>query len=149
MSRNTIIVIVVLGLALLGVVLAIAFSRPSNVTVITPTSSPVVITPSGFPAGSPSGTLSPTSTPIQTFQISMRNLAFDPASTTIKVGTVVTWTNNDSAPHTVVSDPNGSMFRSQTLEPGNSYSFTFNQTGSFSYYCSIHPNMRGTVTVTP
>lgn len=81
------------------------------------------------------------------FNVVMQNFAFNPASLSVKVGTKVTWTNSDSAPHTVVSDPNGNMFNSQTLQEGDSFSFTFDKVGSFPYHCSIHPDMRGTIVV--
>lgn len=79
--------------------------------------------------------------------VSIANLSFSPTSLTVKKGTSVIWTNNDSATHTVTRDgadgpSSGSIENSQT------YSFTFSQTGTFTYHCSIHPSMSGTVTVT-
>jgi plastocyanin len=58
----------------------------------------------------------------------------------------VTWTNNDSVAHTVTSDSNG-LLNSPTLSPGDSYSFTFPNSGSTNYHCNIHTMMRGTVIV--
>lgn len=78
-------------------------------------------------------------------QVAMKNIAFDPASVTINAGEKVTWTNEDSVPHTVVGD-NGE-FESDTLAKGDTFSFTFDQAGTYAYHCSIHPNMRGTVIV--
>jgi plastocyanin len=51
----------------------------------------------------------------------------------------------DSVNHTVVADAGG--FGSSTLSSGESFSFTFETAGSYAYYCSIHPEMTGTVTV--
>ncbi len=79
--------------------------------------------------------------------VSIKNFAFNPSTINIKVGTKVTWTNNDTAPHTVTSD-SGSLLNSQTLSPGQSYSVTFTNPGSTSYHCSIHPMMHGTIVVT-
>lgn len=73
------------------------------------------------------------------------NFTFTPQSTIVSKGTTVTFLNNDSATHTVVSDNNA--FKSKDIEPGQSYQHTFNETGSFPYHCSIHPTMTGTITV--
>lgn len=73
------------------------------------------------------------------------NFSFQPKTITIKVGDTVTWKNNDSAAHTVTAD-NGS-FDSGSIGRGGTYSRTFTQTGTYPYYCSLHPNMTGTVIV--
>jgi len=57
----------------------------------------------------------------------------------------VTWTNNDSVPHTVTQDGGG--LTSKAINPGETFSFTFDTAGSFSYHCEFHANMKGTVTV--
>ncbi len=80
--------------------------------------------------------------------VSIKNFAFNPADTAIKVGETITWVNEDSAPHTIVSDPNGATFMSENLGQGQKYSFTFSQAGSFSYHCGVHPNMIGKIIVT-
>jgi len=82
-----------------------------------------------------------------TQNINISNFAFDPPSITIAPGTTVTWTNQDSVAHTVTGDNVG--LASGHLAKGQSYSFTFNQAGTFTYHCSIHPTMKGTVIVTP
>lgn len=79
--------------------------------------------------------------------ISIKNFAFSPAKTTVKLGTKVTWTNNDTAPHTVTID-SGDGPKSENLENGESFSYTFEKVGNFAYHCSIHPSMTATVTVT-
>lgn len=79
--------------------------------------------------------------------VSISNFSFNPASLQVPVGTMVTWTNNDSTAHTVTS--NTSVFDSGTLPVGSSFSFTFTQTGTFAYHCNIHPTMTGTITVVP
>ncbi|MBX4197301.1 cupredoxin domain-containing protein [Candidatus Saccharibacteria bacterium] len=78
----------------------------------------------------------------------MQNFAFMPADITVKKGTTVTWTNNDSAAHTVTAISSSSGPSSGTLNQGDKYTFTFNTAGMFHYRCSIHPDMLGTVTVT-
>lgn len=80
--------------------------------------------------------------------IAIKNFAFDPAQLTVKTGTSVTWTNQDSAPHTIVSDTGSPVqFSSDSLSTGASYPFTFTQPGTYTYHCSIHPSMKGTVVV--
>lgn len=77
--------------------------------------------------------------------VSIANFAFSPSSLTVKVGDTVTWTNNDSATHTVVA-VDGS-FKSGDLGQGASYQFSFKTAGTYAYKCGIHPSMTGTVVV--
>lgn len=81
----------------------------------------------------------------QNASISIKNFAFGTPTITIKKGARVTWTNLDSAPHTVTSDSGN--FDSGIFAEGKSYSFTFTTTGSFAYHCQVHPMMRGTIIV--
>ena len=79
--------------------------------------------------------------------VTIKDFAFQPASLTVKVGQAVTWTNQDEEPHTVIGDGGGP--HSGVLgNAGSTYKFTFTKAGSYSYVCSIHPFMHGTVTVT-
>jgi plastocyanin len=94
-----------------------------------------------------------TTSPPSPVAITIQNFAFVPASVTVPTGTMVIWTNQDSAPHTVVSDATplfslGAIFSSSQLMQGQSYSFTFSNAGTYAYHCGIHPFMKGTVTVT-
>jgi plastocyanin len=77
----------------------------------------------------------------------IQNFSFKPAHITIKRGTKVTWINKDTAPHTATAT-NGKSFHSPVLRKGQSYSHTFKTAGKWGYYCKIHPEMRGSVTVT-
>ena len=80
--------------------------------------------------------------------ITIKNMMFTPSQISIQKGGTVTWTNNDSTTHTVVDDlSNVGGPSSGDIQPGSTYSFTFNKTGSFQYHCSIHPSMRGTIVV--
>lgn len=79
--------------------------------------------------------------------VDIKNFAFSPSALSVKVGTKVTWTNNDSVPHTVTSD-SGDLLNSSTLSPGQSFSFTLTVPGSNTYHCAIHPTMKGAITVT-
>jgi plastocyanin len=79
--------------------------------------------------------------------IAIKNFAFSPAKVTVKVGTTITWTNQDSDAHTVTS-MNGGPLRSKTLNTGDTYQYTFTTAGTYSYLCTIHPFMLGSVVVT-
>ena len=78
-------------------------------------------------------------------QLTVENFNFTPADITVARGTTVTWTNNDDVEHTVTASD--SSFGSKALETGDTFSFTFTQPGTYSYFCSIHPFMTGRVTV--
>ena len=69
----------------------------------------------------------------------------------VSTGTIVTWSNEDSAPHTTTSGENGVFdgdgWNSPTLSQYSTFSFTFNDAGVFKYTCRIHSNMSGSVTV--
>jgi plastocyanin len=86
---------------------------------------------------------------------SLTDTAFQPNPIQVSVGNTVTWTNNDSQPHTVTSGSNGqpdNKFNSSPnfnplLNPGQTFSFTFAQAGDYPYFCMLHPNMVGTVSV--
>ena len=77
--------------------------------------------------------------------IVVKDFMFQPMSSTVKVGTTVTWLNKDDEPHTVVSD-NGA-FRSAAMDTNETFSFEFDQPGTYHFVCSIHPSMVGTIVV--
>jgi plastocyanin len=77
--------------------------------------------------------------------VTMGDLFFSPTSVTIAVGDTVTWRNTGDAPHNATAD-DGS-FSTPTINNGQSASHTFSQAGTFSYTCTIHPQMKGTVRV--
>lgn len=78
--------------------------------------------------------------------VTIANFAFTPQTITVKRGSTVIWTNEDSVGHTVTSDT-GNGLDSPLLSKGQSYSKIFNATGTFSYHCTPHPNMKGIVIV--
>ncbi|MEQ0559974.1 cupredoxin family copper-binding protein [Amycolatopsis sp. NEAU-NG30] len=84
-----------------------------------------------------------------TQQVMMQDYAFSPASLTVRVGDTVTWMQHDTAPHDVVTTSAPVAFRSPQLSAGQSWSYTFRQPGTYAYYCSVHPDMRASVTVLP
>ena len=78
--------------------------------------------------------------------VQISGFKFTPSEITIKVGETVTWTNQDSAPHTVTSDL-GNELGSNNLGRGQFYSHTFSQAGTFEYHCGVHPGMKAKVIV--
>jgi plastocyanin len=80
-----------------------------------------------------------------TTTVSMEDFFFSPASVTVHVGDLVTWRNTGKEPHTATAD-DGS-FDTGTVTAGGSASHMFTSAGTFTYVCTIHPNMKGTVRV--
>ena len=94
--------------------------------------------------------------------INLSSLMFDPASTTVQVGTTVTWRNDEPITHTITSgrfigvdettglrssqDPDGT-FEATLPGKGKTYSFTFTKPGTHTYYCDIHQGMNATIKV--
>ena len=77
--------------------------------------------------------------------VSIKGFAFNASSLIISSGTTITWTNDDAVAHTVTADDNS--FNSGNIEPGATYTKTFSFVGTFSYHCTIHASMHGSVTV--
>lgn len=78
--------------------------------------------------------------------VSIEGFAFSQPSLTVKVGSVVTWTNADSDAHTVRTNADDTL-HSGVLNTNDSYTVTFTKPGTYPYRCSIHPEMQATITV--
>jgi plastocyanin len=78
--------------------------------------------------------------------IAIAGFAFDPVTIEVPVGTTVTWTNQDSAAHTVTSD-DGTSFQSGKMDQGATFSYTFDTAGTFAYHCEYHAGMKATIVV--
>jgi plastocyanin len=78
-------------------------------------------------------------------EVKIDNFAFTPATMTVAAGTEVTWINRDDIPHSVVSEDNA--IKSKALDTDEKFSYTFTKPGTYAYFCSIHPKMKGTVVV--
>lgn len=78
--------------------------------------------------------------------VSIQGFAFRPDPVAVLVGGTVTWTNKDSVAHTVTFDA-GSLTSSKNLDSGATFTASFPKAGSYTYHCSIHSSMQGTVTV--
>jgi plastocyanin len=102
----------------------------------------------GVPAAAPSADTSggsPKAHKSASATVTMGDFFFSPASVSVAVGDTVTWRNTGQAPHNAIAD-DGS-FSTPDLNQGQSASETFTKAGTFSYICTIHPQMKGTVRV--
>jgi plastocyanin len=97
------------------------------------------------PTPTPSPAASGSTVAIPTGAQTLGSSAYVPNPITVAAGRAVTWMNNDSTAHTVTS--NTGVFNSGTLGPGQSFSFTFQNAGTFQYHCSFHAGMVGSVVV--
>jgi len=79
--------------------------------------------------------------------VAIDNFAFAPATLTVAPGTTVTWINHDDEPHTIVNSGTPRLFKSAALDSDEKFSFKFDQPGTYTYFCSIHPQMTGTIVV--
>ncbi len=97
--------------------------------------------PTTTAANSPSATGS-------SLAVTMKNLAFSPATVQAKVGQTVQWTNQDTPPHNVVYVSGPKFASSGTLNAGDKFTLKLTQAGTIHYICSIHPFMKATIVVT-
>lgn len=101
--------------------------------------------------------------------MTIKGFAFSPNTIDITKGTAVTWKNEDTVPHTVTTGiapptfpplPSGASptpfpslssgdgkVNSGRIEPQGTFSFTFNEAGTFNYFCAVHPAMKASITV--
>jgi plastocyanin len=78
--------------------------------------------------------------------VTIDNFWFTPAEITVAVGTKVTWTNHDDIPHTVTDAADDKKFKSPALDTGDEFSHVFDKSGTYHYFCALHPHMQGAVT---
>ena len=83
----------------------------------------------------------------ETNTVSIENFNYTPSAIKVKVGTKVTWTNKDSVQHNVVGDSFTDL-DGPLLKQGESFSYTFEEAGTYSYHCAPHTYMKGVVVVT-
>ncbi|HEU4358589.1 MAG TPA: cupredoxin family copper-binding protein [Xanthobacteraceae bacterium] len=93
------------------------------------------------------GALASQGAPAADAGVQIDQFAFLPQRITVKPGTTVTWTNDDDDSHTVASS--AKLFKSGPLDTGDKFSFTFTTPGTYAYFCSVHPQMTGTIVVEP
>jgi plastocyanin len=92
------------------------------------------------------------SIPVHATDVGIKLFQFQPKDITVKAGETVTWLNGDDIEHSVTAGKPGKesgVFDSDFFKKDGSYSFTFNEAGSFEYFCKRHPSMKAKITVTP
>jgi plastocyanin len=139
------IIVIILAVLIIGGVFGLTRNKNTNNNSQT---SPPPTAQNAQTNNSSSSEQTNTNTPASTSSVTIQNFAFSPSDITVKKGTTVTWTNQDSTPHTVTEMDTQTGPDSGNLNPGAKYTFTFNQNGTFKYHCTLHPEMLGTVTVT-
>lgn len=81
--------------------------------------------------------------------VEIRGFKFDPETVTVHAGDIVVWKNDDSVPHTATEDGEDAkpVFDSGSIRSGAAWRYVAQEKGSYSYTCSIHPNMEGKLIV--
>jgi plastocyanin len=79
-------------------------------------------------------------------RIEIKDFAFNPQTITVKSGEKVTWINRDEEPHTIVSVEK-QFKKSTALDTDQEFTITAGAPGTYSYFCSVHPKMTGTIVV--
>jgi plastocyanin len=133
LSRHRLLLIVV-AFALVGAMATAGCSKSSKSAATTTTAKVTTTTASSANAGA---------------VVDISEYLFSPATVTIKAGQSVEWKNEGNVAHTVTETSSPHTFASNDIEPGQSYTQTFNKAGTYTYVCSIHPDrMQGSITVT-
>ena len=78
-------------------------------------------------------------------EVRIDNFSFGPQTLTVAVGTEVVWVNHDDIPHTIVSADG--IFKSKVRDTDEKFSYKFTKSGTYSYFCSLHPKMTGKIVV--
>ena len=79
-------------------------------------------------------------------RIEIKDFAFNPQTITVKSGEKITWINRDEEPHTVVSVEK-QFKKSSALDTDQEFTITASAPGTYTYFCSVHPKMTGTIVV--
>jgi plastocyanin len=79
-------------------------------------------------------------------KIEIKDFAFNPPTLTVKSGETITWINRDEEPHTVVSVEK-QFKKSNALDTDQEFTITAGAPGTYTYFCSVHPKMTGTIVV--
>ena len=84
----------------------------------------------------------------RTVEVDMKDIKFIPADVTVQSGGKIVWTNSDPFEHTVTKQSGpGRQFDSGEVAAGKKYEQTFTAPGKIGYFCKIHPQQKGTITV--
>ena len=141
--------IVIVAIFTIGVVGFVTTSPKKSAVEVTPgpTIQENVASPAAVATPQPSSALpSEEATPsAQRVEVIISNLSFQPASITVGKGSVIVWRNQDTVAHTVTAE-DGS-FNSGTIVEGDTFEQRFDKVKIYTYSCSIHPEMKGTIIV--
>ena len=105
-------------------------------------------TDSGFGNGNENGNNGEEPGPDEVWMVGQ---SFNPATLEVEIGTTITWENRSEEVHTVTSGSNrnhDNLFDSGNISPGGTYTYTFDDAGTFDYFCIPHTGMNGTIIVT-
>ena len=83
----------------------------------------------------------------ENLSVQITNFNYTPEVIKVKVGTTISWTNEDNVPHTITGDDNS--WDSGRVKKNETYSHTFDKAGTFEYHCAYHSAMKGSVIVSP
>ena len=97
------------------------------------------------PAASAAGAACAPASGSGTVAVSVKDFSFDPSTITAKVGDTVTFSNTGAAPHNATLDAGGCA--TGDIQPGSSGGLHFSAAGTYAFHCTIHPDMKGTITV--
>ena len=125
-----------------------AGAGPSPESTAAPTAAAVTPAPATAvpsPAASPSLAVAASPSPAATVAVRIMDFRFDPPTVTVAPGTTVVWMNLGPTDHTTTSKQG--LWDSRILHAGQTFRFTFRQPGTYPYWCSLHPEMLGTVVV--
>ena len=95
--------------------------------------------------GGDSGPQTPVLSDASRVNVEIADFDFSPRELTVQSGAAITWTNRDSAPHDATDE--AGAWGTGTLKQGESATIVFDSPGEYKYLCTIHPNMKGTLTV--
>lgn len=141
----------VAGLVLLGVVAANQHDKDDNATIgsVAPQTQQPSPQTATAQSQTPSDSMATPNNAAVNAAVEIQDMAYSHAAITVKKGTTVTWTNRDSVQHTVTMDEGQNGGPDSELQgTGGQYNFTFDATGTYTYHCAPHPNMKATVIVT-
>lgn len=132
-----VIIYLIIGLVVYGVVYYFVFAKKGGFNY---GSSNSPQTPSVNQQSNPTNPV-----PAAKNSVQISNFSFSPTTLTVKIGDRVTWTNQDSIGHSSTADDKS--FDTGVLDQGKSGTVTFSKAGTYTYHCSVHPTMTGTIIV--
>jgi plastocyanin len=138
-----------LYVSLLAMVTLAACASTAGGANTTPTNTPAPPAATATTAA-PTATSNPPAATVKIVGASFSSFGFSPSSVTVKVGDTVEWVNNSTVAHTSTSDSGSAVsWDSSAIDSGGgTFSFTFTKAGTYTYHCSFHPSMHGTIVVT-